>query len=123
MKISGIAGKHPTIRKGEVIELSPEEKVKAQAKQELSDRSEEGFKFLPTRAHVIGSVQVVQGRQLKEPEPNQYIGTVEITYRPLRLADDRLFPERSIKVKIHCIDSKDDLGIPDLNTMEYKIIK
>ena len=123
MKIGGIAGKHPTVRKGEVIELSPEDKVKAQAKQELSDRSEEGFRFLPTKSIIIGVVQEIKGRQLKDPEPNQYIGTVQITYRPLRLKDDRLFPERTVKVKIHCTDSKDDLGIPDLETLDYKVIK
>ena len=123
MKIAGIAGKHPNVRKGEIIHLSAEEKVKSQAKQELSDNSEEGYKFLPTKAVVVGNVQEIKGRQTKEPEPNQYIGTVLITYRPLRLADDRLFPEKSVTVKLHCCDCTDDLGMPDLKTLKFDILK
>lgn len=123
MKIAGIAGKHPNVRKGDVIELSNEKKVESQARQELSDRSEEGFKFLTTKASIVGEVQVVLGRQVKNGDPNQYIGTVMITYRPLRLADDRLFPEKVVKVKIHCQDSRDDLGMPDLETIDFQVIQ
>ena len=123
MKIAGIAGKHPTLRKGDVIELTHEKKVESQARQELSDRSEEGFKYLTTKASVVGDVQIVPGRQVKNGDPTQYIGTVQITYRPLRLADDRLFPEKTVKVKIHCQDSKDDLGMPDLETLDFQVIQ
>ena len=122
MKIAGIAGKHPQMRKGDIIQLSAEDKVKSQAKQELSDQSEEGYKFLCTKAVIVGSVQEVKGRQTKDPEPNQYIGTVLITYRPLRLSDDRLFPEKSKTVKIHCCDCTDDLGMPDLKTLKFDVL-
>lgn len=123
MKIAGIAGKHPSLKKGEIIQLSAEDKVKSQAKQELSDNSDEGYKFLPTKAVVVGNVQEVKGRATKDPEPSQYIGTVLITYRPLRLADDRLFPEKSKTVKIHCCDCVDSLGMPDLKTLKFEVLK
>jgi hypothetical protein len=124
MKIAGVAGaKHPTLKKGDIIELSPERKLEEQAKQEVISRSETGYQYLPTKSVVSGNVQIIKGRQTKKPEPSQYIGTVKVSYRRLRLADDRLFPEQTTLVKLHITDSKDELGLPDFKTKSFSILK
>lgn len=123
MKLAGVAGgKHPLYKKGDPIPLDSEKKLLAQARQELSDKSEEGFKYLTTRAVMEGKIHVIAGRQTNPPEPDQFMGTVSITYRPLRLRDDRLFREKTAKVKIHCQDCKDDLGIPDVETLSFELL-
>jgi len=124
MKIASIAGgKHPIYKKGDPVPLEPEKKVLAQAKFELSNNSDKGFIFLTTKASLEGPIHLIKGRETKEPEPNQYIGTVKITYRPLRTSDDRLFREKTTVVKIHCQDSKDELGLPDVETVTFEILK
>lgn len=126
MKIRGIAGgKNPHgLKKGDVIELSPEEKVCAMAREQVVESSPEGFKYIPLSAEVVGSVQVVAGRELKNnPEPSQYIGEVVVKFRTLKLSTDRLMPSKAMKVKVHCKDCKDDIGVSDLQVVDFKVLK
>lgn len=125
LKIAGVAGgKHPTLKKGDIIELSPENKIEIMAKEEVSKRSPEGFRFIPIDSKVIGDVKVLVGRKdIKKPEPDQYLGTVEITYRSLNLFKDRLYQPKTTLVKVHCKDCKNDIGVPDLEMIEFKVLK
>lgn len=125
MKIKGIAGgRHDSLKKGDIISLSPEEKIIAMAKEQVSENSPVGLRRIPLKAEVIGEVQTVKGRSLKNNgDPTQYIGTAKVHYRTLRLSDDRIMPAKTITVKIHCKDCKDDIGVEDLETLDYKVLK
>ena len=126
MRIKGIAGgKNPNgLRKGDVIELSPEEKVCAMAREQVVENSPEGYKYIPLSAEVVGNVQVVAGREVKgNSDPAQYIGEVIVKFRTLKLATDRLMPSKAMKVKVHCKDCKDDIGVSDLQVVDFKVLK
>lgn len=124
MKIAGIAGAtHPTLKRGEPIALSPEKKVEAQAKEGIFDASPEGIRNIPIDAKTIGHVTVLTGRRdVTPPEPGQYSATVAVSYRPTKLATDKVFPVKIAHVAIICKDSKDQHGIPDLETVDFKIL-
>ena len=124
MKIAGIAGsKHPTLKKGDIIELSSEDKICVMAKEQVSVNSPEGYKYIPIQALNLNTVQKIEGRKLKGKEdPPQYIGEVMVKYRVLRLSDNRLMPTKSMRVKVHCKDCKNDVGIPDLELIDYKCL-
>lgn len=125
MKINGIAGgRHPSKKKGDVIELSPEQKIEIMAKEQVVENSPEGIKYIPISAEAIGKAKVMAGRVTKnKTEPAQYSGKVKVKYRALRLSDDRLKPTKEIKVKIHCKDCRDDMGVDDLEAVDFKIVK
>lgn len=125
MKIKGIAGgKHPTKKKGEILELSPEEKLEIMAKEQVTEHSPEGIKYIPISAEVSGKVRVMPGRVTKnKTEPAQYSGEVKVKYRALSLSTDRLKPTKEIKVSIHCKDCRDDMGVDDLEAMDFKVLK
>ena len=125
MKIKGIAGKnHPTIKRGDVIELSPEEKVEAMAKIGLTDSSPEGYMYIPLSAKAVGDVQVIIGKKdTRNPEPDQYIGIANVRFRTCKLATDRVFVVKTQKVKVHCKDVKDALGLTDLDLIEATLLK
>ena len=124
MKIEGVAGKgHPTLRKGDVIPLSNDRKLCASAEEQIVNNSPEGYKriIIPSETKVIGKVQHVPGRNTsKTKEADQYMGTVEVRFRTLRMRDDRVLPAKSVRVKIHCRDCTDDIGMPDLQAIDYK---
>lgn len=124
MKFRGIAGNnHPSLKKGDPIPLSPEDKVKSVAIDYVSSHSDIGFKFVPVSARLIGNVTVNPGRELKnKSEPAQYSGTVEVTYRPLSLKDDRLYPVKTRKVKVQCCDCRNDIGVPDVQAVEVALM-
>lgn len=124
MKFKGIAGNnHPSLKKGDPIPLSPEEKVKATAIEYIATNSDIGFKFVPVSAKIIGQVVVTPGREVKnKSEPAQYSATVEVTYRPLSLKDDRLYPTKTRKMKIQCCDCRNDIGIPDVQAVEVSLM-
>jgi len=123
MKIEGVAGaKHPTLQRGDVIELSPEKKLMAVAQEEFVKTSPAGQKYLPLSATVT-DVQVIRGRSgegIKNPDPNQYKGVVSIRYKTLVLKNDRLYPESQADIKIHFQDAKDDIGQPDLKILTFE---
>ncbi len=123
MRIAGVAGdKHPTLRKGDAIELTVEKKLLAMATEVLVQYSAKGFTNIPISSKVIGDVKVLEGRKdIKNPEPNQYIGTVEIVYKVLNLQKDKLFQEKKAKIKVQFQDSKDELGMPDLECMTKEV--
>jgi hypothetical protein len=125
MKVSGIAGaRHPELKKGDAIEFTPEQKVCAMAKEQVVESSPEGLRYIPISAEVVGDVQVIAGREVKgHSDPAQYIATVVVKFRTLKLADDRLRPNKSVKVKIHCKDCKDEIGVPDLQSVDFQILK
>lgn len=124
MKIQGIAGsKHPTLKKGDSIALSSEDKVCLMAREQVAENSPEGLRYIPLAAKLIGKVQLIQGRAVKNnPDPNQYIATVEVKFRELDLVKDRLHQAKTVKVKIHCKDCTDDIGVEDLETVDFKFI-
>lgn len=120
MKIAGIAGKkHPMLKKGDAIELSPEDKVMSAAKDQVSSGAPEGIRWIPIQAKLLTEVQVVKGRETgRKSEPAQYIGKVEVTYRVLKLDVDRLTPTKKKVVKLTCKDCKDEIGAPDLQVVD-----
>ena len=124
MKIEGVAGKgHPTLRRGDVIPLSHDKKLCASAEEQVVQNSPEGYKriIIPSETKVVGKVQHVPGRKTsKIYEPDQYMGTVELKFRTLRMRDDRVLPAKSVRVKIHCRDCTDDIGMPDLQAVDYE---
>ena len=125
MKFKGIAGgRHPSLKKGDVIQLSAEEKVIAMAKEQISENSPEGVRRIPISAEILGEVQTISGRRdIKKPEPTQYISTLVIKYRVLKLSTDRIMPAKKVKVKVHCKDCHNDIGVPDLQVVDFKELK
>lgn len=125
MKIKGVAGnKHPNpkLRRGDPILLSPEEKAKVIASETVIALSEEGFRRIPIKEEVIGTVQVIRGRSgIKKPEPDQYVGTVKVIYKRLKLDGDKLFPEKAVTIKVQFKDSTDDIGMPDLKLVSHEL--
>ncbi len=124
MKIAGIAGKkHPTLKRGEAIPFTPEKKVETMAKEALVDTSPEGYMYIPMTSELIGSVQIINGRLgLKNPEPNQYSGTCLVKYRTCKLDTDKVFSIKERKIKVHCEDSKNDIGIEDLKLLSSSVV-
>lgn len=124
MKIAGVAGKnHPTLKKGDAIAHSPEVKIELMAKDALVDSSPEGFMYVPMSAKVIGEVQIIKGREgVKNTDDTQYIGSALVKYRKTKLDTDRIFPIKECKIKVHIKDSKNDIGIPDLAMVDYKLL-
>ncbi|RLA62970.1 MAG: hypothetical protein DRQ88_13035 [Epsilonproteobacteria bacterium] len=123
MKIGGIVSSNKGRgRRGDPIPLEPEKKVKFMARQGVISKPPEGYRYIPCRMNMRSKVDVFQGRK-EMNEPSQYGGIVEVIYRPLRLKDDRLFPEQSAIVKIRCEDSKDDIGIDDLKILDFKVLQ
>ena len=120
MKIEGVAGKkHPTLKRGDAIELSPEKKIQAMACEAVVKSSPNGYLYVPLTAEIKGEVRVIKGRKdIKNPEPNQYLGTALVRFRPHKLDTDRVFSVKTQKVKVHCKDAKDTNGIPDLERVE-----
>lgn len=124
--IRGIAGgKHPTKRKGDYIELSTQEKLLRVSKERLASFSPEGHRYIPLEVKVEGDITFIPGRNLGKgkEDPNQYIGTVSIRYRSLRLKDSRLDQSREMKVTVHFKDCYNDLGLPDQELVDFKIIQ
>ena len=110
MKIAGVAGKkHPTLKRGEAIALSPESKVEAMAREALVKNSPEGYLYVPLASNVIGTVRTIAGRVgLTVPEPAQYMGTCLVKYRTCKLDTDKVFAVKEQKVKVHVKDTKND---------------
>lgn len=124
MKIQGIAGaKHPSLKKGDAIPLSPDKKVISAAREEVVKSSPEGHRFLPTEAKVLGEVNVMTGRVSRtKTDAAQYRADVEVKYRSLRLSDDTLFPVKVAKVRIHCEDTTNEIGVPDLKILSFEVL-
>lgn len=124
-KIEGIASgsdKGP-YRKGEIIPLSPERKLIVQCKEEVSKMALEGFANLTTDANIVGEVHTVRGKGVNLNDPSQYLGSVTVTYRPMELKSDRIFPERVATFKLQIADTLDELGVDDLKTLEFTQVK
>ena len=124
MKINGVAGKgHNTLQKGDVIELTPEQKLISIAREEFIKTSPEGFKYLPISATVEGNIAVIRGREgVKNADAVQYQGITLIKYKVLNLVKNRLYPEVKAKVKVHFTDTKDELGVPDLKMLSFEVL-
>lgn len=124
MKIAGVAGKkHPTLKRGEAIPLSPESKVEAMAREALVKSSPEGYLYVPVDSKVVGTVRIIAGRfGLKEPEPAQYMGTCLVKYRTCKLSTDKVFAIKEQKVKVHIKDTKNDIGVEDLEMVESSMV-
>jgi hypothetical protein len=124
MKIQGVAGsRHPSLKRGEPIQLPPEEKAKLMASETVINLAEEGWKRIPIKEEVIGAVQVIKGRGgIKNPEPDQYHATVKVTYKRLKFDGDKLFPATSTTIRILFKDSKDEIGMPDLELVDHKVL-
>ena len=124
MKIQGVAGgRHPSLRRGDPIQLPPDEKAKLIGSEVIISLSEEGWRRLPIKEEIIGAVQVIKGRSgIKDSEPDQYSATVKVTYKRLKLGSDKLFPAVSKTVQVLFKDSKDDLGMPDLSLISHKLV-
>jgi hypothetical protein len=124
MKINGVAGKgHASLQKGDVIELSPEQKLISMAQEEFIKTSPENFKYLPVSTAVEGNVNVIRGREgVKNADAVQYQGIAVIKYRVLNLIKDRLYPEVKAKVKLHFVDAKDELGVADLKIVSFEVL-
>lgn len=125
MKIKGVAGgKDPHHRRGDPIQLPADEKAKIMASEVVINGSEEGWKRIPIKEEVLGGVQILKGRtDVKNPDPTQYKATVQVTYKRLDLVRDRLFSAKTITLEIRFQDSKDDLGMPDMELLDSKIIQ
>ena len=124
MKIHGIAGKkHKTLKKGDPIPLSPEQKACIIASEVVVKKSEGVWRNIPTEKEIIGEVKVIKGRTgIKNPEPNQYQATVKVTYKQLDMVRDKLFGKKSMMLRVLFEDSKDDLGLPDFKIIKEEIL-
>lgn len=125
MKIAGIAGaKHPSKKKGDPIELSPEDKLRAISKEQVAEDSPEGTKRIPIDVEVIGDVRVIDGRHAGDDStPAQYMGEAVVKYRTLHLHNDRMTPAKKVQIKIHFKDCKNDIGVPDLEVVSMEELK
>ena len=120
-KIEGVASgsaKGP-YKKGQVVPLSPEKKLIVQCKEEVAKMALDGFMNLTTDAIVSGEIHTIQGKGVKFNDPTQYHGNVTLTYRPMELKSDRIFPERVATFKIQIEDTIDSLGVDDLKTLSF----
>jgi len=124
MKIAGVAGaKHPTLKKGDIIPLTPKDKVEIMAKHAVVDMSPSGHMNTPLEAKLIGEVEIIRGRAGgKKEDPTQYIGTCTVTYRPFNLSTDKVFASKKCKIKMHIKDVKNDIGVEDLETIEATLL-
>ena len=124
MKIAGIAGKrHPTLKRGEAIQLSPESKVEIMAKEAMVLSSPEGYMYVPLTSEVIGPVNIIRGRKdIKIKDPTQYIATCLVRYRTTKLVTDKVFGIKEQKIKVHIKDIKNDIGVDDLDIVEYSLL-
>lgn len=125
MKFKGIAGRnHRNLKKGDPIELSPEEKACYVASEIVIDMSEDGWRNIPMSEELIGDITFRLGRKdLKNPEADQYIATVKVKYKRLHLEEDKLFSGSSTTLKIMFEDSIDDLGLPDFNVIKKEVVQ
>ena len=123
-KIKGVAAgsaKGP-YRKGEIIPLSPEEKLIVQCSEEVCKQAEPGTSHLVVDANLEGGVNVIKGIQDQKTGKtlSQYQGTVQISYRELDLETNRVKQPVTRKFQLHIEDTFDDLGVDDLKTISCK---
>lgn len=125
MKFKGIAGRsHENLKKGDPIELSPQEKSCYVASEIVIDMSEDGWRNIPMSEELIGDITFRKGRKdLKNPEPDQYDVTVKVKYKKLQLEEDKLYSGGSTTLKILFEDSTDELGLPDFNIIKKEVVQ